>query len=113
MNARVAFKSASFPKYQDEDAETINAHLGGKRLAEYLRDQLPNHGVATAGILCEDFGWIVEIEHEPFPFSSAVVSSMTKMTATTRMKQTMLVVVVKRRSSRRHPGRSLPTGRLR
>ena len=67
MNARVAFKSASFPKYQDEDAETINAHLWGKRLAEYLRDQLPNHGVATAGILCEDFGWIVEIEHEPFP----------------------------------------------
>ena len=67
MNARVAFKSASFPKYQDEDAETINAHLWGKRLAEYLRNQLPNHGVATAGILCEDFGWIVEIEHEPFP----------------------------------------------
>ncbi len=67
MNARVEFKSSSFPKYENEDAETINANLWGKRLAEYLRDQLPNHGVKTEGILCEDFGWIVEIEHEQFP----------------------------------------------
>jgi len=67
MNARVEFKSSSFPKYENEDSETINANLWGKRLAEYLRDHLPRHGVTTAGILCEDFGWIVEIEHDEFP----------------------------------------------
>lgn len=63
MPDRVLFRSAAFPKYPDEDAETVNEHCWGKRLAEWLRDGLPAHGVKTGEILCEDWGWLVPVEH--------------------------------------------------
>ena len=67
MNTRVEFKSAAFPKYPDEDAELVNSNCWGKRLAEFVRDELPKHGVRTEDILCEDWGWLVNIEHPEFP----------------------------------------------
>ena len=67
MNTRVEFKSAAFPKYPDEDAELVNSNCWGKRLAEFIRDTLPKHGIPTSGLLCEDWGWLVNVENEDFP----------------------------------------------
>lgn len=67
MNTRVEFKSAAFPKYPDEDTETVNEHCWGKRLAEFVRDELPKHGIPTEDILCEDWGWLVYLTNDDFP----------------------------------------------
>jgi hypothetical protein len=67
MPTLVEFKSAAFPKYPNENEELVNDHCWGKRLAEYVRDELPKHGVATGDILCEDWGWLVYLENADFP----------------------------------------------
>jgi hypothetical protein len=63
----VEFRSASFPKYPNEIEELVNDNCWGKRLAEYVNDHLPRHGVATSGILCEDWGWLISLENADFP----------------------------------------------
>jgi hypothetical protein len=63
----VEFRSASFPKYPDENEELVNDNCWGKRLAEYVNDHLPKYGVATNGILCEDWGWLISLENADFP----------------------------------------------
>lgn len=67
MDTRVEFKSRAFPKYPNEDEETVNETRWGKRLAEYVRDNLPKHGVPTEDILCEDWGWLVNVKNETYP----------------------------------------------
>lgn len=67
MRTQVEFLSAAFPKYPNEDAELVNSNCWGKRLAEFIRDSLPQHGIDTKDILCEDWGWLVNVKHEPFP----------------------------------------------
>lgn len=67
MNTRVEFKSAAFPKYSNEDAELVNSNCWGKRLAEFVRDGLPKHGIQTEDILCEDWGWLVNVKNPDFP----------------------------------------------
>ncbi len=67
MNTRVEFTSTAFPKYVNEDEETVNPNRWGKRLAEFVRDHLPDYGVQTDVILCEDWGWLVFIKHPEFP----------------------------------------------
>ncbi len=67
MNTRVEFKSAAFPKYPNEDAELVNSNCWGKRLAEFVRDSLPKHGIQTEDILCEDWGWLVNVKNPDFP----------------------------------------------
>ena len=67
MNTRVEFRSAAFPKYENEDEETVNPNRWGKRLAEFLRDHLPDYGVETEDILCEDWGWLVNTKNDDFP----------------------------------------------
>lgn len=67
MQTRVEFKSRAFPKYPNEDEEIVNETRWGKRLAEYVRDNLPKHGVPTEDILCEDWGWLVYIKNDAYP----------------------------------------------
>ncbi|MFN0128220.1 MAG: hypothetical protein ACKV19_16215 [Verrucomicrobiales bacterium] len=67
MNTRVEFKSSAFPKYENEDEETVNPNRWGKRLAEFVRDNLPSYGVGTQDILCEDWGWLVNTKNDEFP----------------------------------------------
>ena len=67
MNTRVQFKSSAFPKYENENNETVNPHRWGKRLAEFVRDTLPRYGVATENIICEDWGWLVNTKNEGLP----------------------------------------------
>ena len=67
MHTQLYFKSTAFPKYEREGDEIINATRWGKRLAEFLRDTLPKHGVETGNIHPEDWGWLVEIPNEDLP----------------------------------------------
>jgi len=66
MKTQVEFKSDKFPPYDGEEEE-INPGLWGKRLAEYLQDNLPSHGINVTCIGPEDWGWMVELENKEFP----------------------------------------------
>ena len=67
MKTRVEFKSSAFPKYENEDEEIVNTNRWGKRLAEFVRDHLPQYGVETENVLCEDWGWLVYTKSDEFP----------------------------------------------
>jgi hypothetical protein len=41
--------------------------MWGKRLAEFLASQLPEHGVATGQFHREDWGWEIPVENDAFP----------------------------------------------
>ena len=66
MKTQVEFRSDKFPPYDGEE-DGINPGVWGKKLAEYLRENLPHHGVNVTGIFAEDWGWIVELENDDFP----------------------------------------------
>lgn len=67
MNTMASFRSRAFPKYPNEDAETVNSNRWGKRLAEFIRDGLPRYGVQTTDIVCVDWGWLVNTKNDAFP----------------------------------------------
>jgi hypothetical protein len=62
LRTHVEFRSAKFPAYPGEEEE-INPNLWGKRLAEFLRDNLQLQGIQTEEIFAEDWGWIVPVTH--------------------------------------------------
>lgn len=66
MQTHVEFRSSKFPAYPGEEDE-VNPGLWGKRLAEYLRDRLREHGTEVDEIYSEDWGWAVPIKNEGFP----------------------------------------------
>jgi len=66
MKTQVEFKSDKFPPYEGEE-EGINPGLWGKRLAEYLQQNLPLHGLKVTCIGSEDWGWMVELENKEYP----------------------------------------------
>ena len=66
MDTRVEFSSTAFPKYVNEDDELINVNRWGKRLAEFVRDNLPSYGIPTGKIHCEDWGWSVTVPNDEF-----------------------------------------------
>lgn len=65
MKTHVEFTSNKFPSYGTED-EGVNVEAGiyGKRLAEFLQEQLPLKGIEVACVFPEDWGWTVEIKHD-------------------------------------------------
>lgn len=60
MKTVVEFRSSSFPAYEGEE-EQINPGIWGRRLAEYLVEKLASHGLATARMHPEDWGWYVPL----------------------------------------------------
>ena len=66
MRSHVEFRSTAFPAYPGEEEE-INPGRFGKRLAEFLAEELKQRGFAVRGIGAEDWGWQVELENEAFP----------------------------------------------
>lgn len=66
MKTNVEFRSDKFLPYDGEEEE-INPGIWGKRLAEYLQENLPKHGMKVTCIRAEDWGWMVELENEEFP----------------------------------------------
>jgi hypothetical protein len=65
MRTHVEFTSSEFPAYPGEE-EKINPGIFGKRLTEFLAENLPAHGFKVLGIGAEDWGWMVEIENQEF-----------------------------------------------
>jgi hypothetical protein len=65
MKTQVEFRSPKFPPYEGEE-EQINPGLWGKRLAEYLVQKLAEKGIATDGMIAEDWGWYVPVRNDGF-----------------------------------------------
>lgn len=65
MKTQVAFRSAKFPPYEDEE-EQINPGIWGKRLAEFLVQKLSERGIKTEEIIAEDWGWYIPIQNDGF-----------------------------------------------
>jgi len=70
VNTQVEFRSKKFPPY-DGEQEEINPGLWGKRLAEYLVQNLNAKGVQTEGIIVEDWGCLIPIKNDAFSLSIA------------------------------------------
>jgi hypothetical protein len=66
MRTHLEFTSTTFPAYPGEDKE-INPGIFGKRLAEFLAENLPHQGFSVLSIGAEDWGWMVEFENREFP----------------------------------------------
>jgi hypothetical protein len=65
MLTYVEFRSDRFPAYDDEEQQ-VNPGLWGKRLAEFLRDNLRTEGIKAEEPVAEDWGWIVPVVNERF-----------------------------------------------
>ena len=66
MKTQVEFRTTKFQPYPDED-EFVNPGRFGKKLAEYLHNQLPAHGIEVEDIYPEDWGWRVMVKNDQFP----------------------------------------------
>ncbi len=60
----LTFESSAFPVTSGEDEET-NPGIFGRSLAEWLANRLSERGIATHGVIAEDFGWCVAVASEP------------------------------------------------
>ncbi len=65
MRTHVEFRSSKFPAYETE-AEEINPGIWGRRLAEYLKQNLAARGLCTGEIFAEDWGCLLPVQDEPF-----------------------------------------------
>lgn len=65
MKTQVEFRSSKFPPYEGEQ-ETVNPGLWGKRLAEYLIQNLAERGIKAAQMVAEDWGWYVPMRIDGF-----------------------------------------------
>lgn len=67
------FKSSAFAIAPAED-EATNPGIGGKALAEWIREQLGASGLSASAIVPEDFGWCVPIASPPYSLYVACAS---------------------------------------
>jgi hypothetical protein len=63
MKTHVTFRSSKFPPYEGEQEE-INDGIWGRRLAEYLSQELTRRGVAVGKVVAEDWGCYIPVEDE-------------------------------------------------
>lgn len=61
----VEFRSDRFPAYDDEEQQ-VNPGRWGRRLAEFLRDNLRKEGLQTEELVAEDWGWMLPIKNDQF-----------------------------------------------
>jgi hypothetical protein len=57
----ICVRSERFPKAEGEEQELVNPGTYGKAFALYLQDKLKSMGYDAPSVLCEDWGWWVEI----------------------------------------------------
>jgi hypothetical protein len=65
MKTQVQFRSNKFPPYQGEEEE-INPGLWGRRLAEYLIQNLKEKGIEAEKAIPEDWGYYIPIKNKEF-----------------------------------------------
>ena len=66
MQTHVEFRSDRFPAYDGEEQQ-VNPGRWGRRLAEFLRDNLRKEGFQAQELVAEDWGWMLPIENDQFP----------------------------------------------
>ncbi len=66
MKTNIEFATERFPAVAEETAQ-VNRGRHGKRLAEYIAQNLSRHGFSVAGVVAEDWGWKIQIENKDFP----------------------------------------------
>ncbi|WP_315777138.1 MULTISPECIES: hypothetical protein [unclassified Bradyrhizobium] len=66
MKTHLEFVSTAFPPEPGED-ELVNPGLYGKRLAEFLSEELPRHDFTVSRMTPEDWGWRIDLENSEFP----------------------------------------------
>jgi hypothetical protein len=66
VQTHVEFRSDRFPAYDGEEQQ-VNPGRWGRRLAEFLRDNLRKEGFQTQELVAEDWGWMLPIENDQFP----------------------------------------------
>lgn len=66
MAKMIEFTSTAFPADPDEE-EVVNPGRYGRRLAQFLANELPRKGFETIAPDAEDWGWRVEIRNEDYP----------------------------------------------
>jgi hypothetical protein len=65
VQTHVEFRSDRFSAYDGEEKQ-INPGRWGRRLAEFLRDNLRKEGFQTEELIAEDWGWILPIADDQF-----------------------------------------------
>lgn len=65
-------RSSKFPILPDEEDELCNEGTYGKALSEYIKAHLSKSGDNIPFIVCEDWGWRVEIKGQPFTLGCCV-----------------------------------------
>ena len=58
----VEFRSSAFPRDEADAGDRINPGIWGKRLAEFLSERLPDHGIRPTGMTAEDWGWYLTVD---------------------------------------------------
>jgi hypothetical protein len=65
-NPFLRLRAAKFAIKAGEAEELVNDGIYGKALAEYLQTQLASRGYSMPCVICEDWGWWVEVGGLPF-----------------------------------------------
>ena len=65
VQTQVEFRSDRFPAYDGEEQQ-VNPGRWGKRLAEFLRDNLRTEGLEIDEPFAEDWGWVVPVVNKSF-----------------------------------------------
>jgi hypothetical protein len=72
MDPFIHIRSTKFPILPGEEEELINEGTYGKALAQYVQAKLKDRGYDVPCVLCEDWGWWVELGGAPFVFGVCV-----------------------------------------
>jgi hypothetical protein len=74
MGAFIHIRSTKFPILPGEEEELVNKGMYGKALAVYLQAKLAERGYDSSFVVCEDWGWWVDLKGFPFAFGVCVYS---------------------------------------
>lgn len=72
MDKLIHIRSSKFPILPGEADELVNEGTYGKALAEYLQARLKERGYEAPFIVCEDWGWWIELKGAPFAFGVCI-----------------------------------------
>lgn len=74
MGPYLHIRSPRFPILPGEVDELVNEGTYGKALAQYLQEKLGERGYAAPFVVCEDWGWWVDLAGAPFSFGVCIYS---------------------------------------
>lgn len=60
----IRIESKKFTVMDGEESELVNEGMYGKALGLYLKESLPDAGVNTGSLVCEDWGWWLDVQLE-------------------------------------------------